>query len=150
MVNILLVEDDYLQAQAIAKVLREHFPELIEQHISTEQEFCRELSHIRGNPPDVIIIDVMLRWTNPSPNMPAMPQEVIQGGYHTAGLRCERRLRELPETGNTPVILLTVLAEVDLTAELKHIDSKVTVFLEKDSDYGPLVDVIAQAAKRLK
>lgn len=148
MVNILLVEDDYLQAQAITKVLKEHFPELIAKHVNTEHDFCRELSHIRGDPPDVVIIDVMLRWTDPSPNMPTMPQEVIQGGYHNAGLRCERRLRELPETANTPVILYTVLAEADLTAELKHIQPKVTVFLEKDSEYRPLVDAITQAAKR--
>lgn len=150
MINYLLVEDDYLQAQAITTVLKEHFPDLVEQHLSTEQEFCRELSHIRGNPPDVIIIDVMLRWTNPSPNMPVAPLEVKQGGYHNAGLRCERRLREHPETVNTPVILYTVLVDVDLTAELMHVDSKATVFLEKDSDYRPLVDAIAQAAKRRK
>lgn len=103
--NVILVEDDHLQAQAITTVLKEHFPDLVEQHVSTEQEFCGKLSHIRGNPPDVIIINEMLRWTNPSPNMPTMPQEVIRGGYHNAGRRCERRLREHPETANTPVFL---------------------------------------------
>jgi len=66
--------------------------------------------------PDVVVIDVMLRWTNPHPEQPERPPDVIEGGFMRAGLRCLERIRANPKLIFSRVILFTVLTKEDLNA----------------------------------
>ena len=61
---ILIVDDDYLQVDLIAEALRKDPNCSLAQirRISTESEFQTFFEKIAGNPPYVIIMDVMLRW----------------------------------------------------------------------------------------
>ena len=148
MIHILLVEDDYDQAESLESALSAHFAESTITKINTECEFNEKLGELEQNTPDIAVIDVMLRWTDPSPNMRDVPNEVKEGGHFEAGLRCERHLRELAETANVPVILYTVLRKEDMTDALKLTNPKITVFLDKDSNYNTLVNEITKLLPR--
>jgi CheY-like chemotaxis protein len=142
--RILIVEDDYLQAQWFAQKITEHFGDVNIDFVGSELEFRERLDSLRRQPPDIILLDVMLRWTDPSPEMVSAPLEIQEGGYFRAGLRCESLLRQSLETREAPVILYTVLEYGDLEAELGHL-GKQTSYLPKDSDTQPLIEAIESA-----
>ncbi len=63
---LLVIEDDYLQANWIQENLQTAFPTARIQRIATELDFRSHLEEIGRDRPTVIIMDVMLRWTDPS------------------------------------------------------------------------------------
>ena len=90
MKQILIVEDDHLQSEWIEIEIKKHFPGVQVEKIATEYDFRIKLEDVKKNPPDIILIDVMLRWTDPSPNMIHAPKDVKEdGGHFHAGFRCE-------------------------------------------------------------
>lgn len=120
MVRILIIEDDDAMCEwlesAIQRELAAFLPKI--EILETEAEFV--LQWLPGFDkgiklkPDVIVIDIMLRWTNPSPEQPPRPPEVIQGGFLRAGLRCLEKIQNCPDLAKTPLILFTSLTEKDL------------------------------------
>jgi CheY-like chemotaxis protein len=140
---ILLVEDDYLQAEWIHDCLRSAFQKLRFERIATEQEFYALVQGISDDYPDVIIIDIMLRWADPSRDMAPPPEEVQEGGFYRAGIRCERKLAGRDDMRNIPVILYTVLERIDLENEIDGLASNVT-YLRKDSDSSALTERIRE------
>lgn len=112
--RVLLVEDDPLQAEAIKQDLAESFPGLTITRIATESAFRAQLDKIASDPPHLIILDAMLRWADPSPDMEPPPEEVLREKHYRAGLRCASLLSEYPHLRDTPVILHTMLEEEDL------------------------------------
>lgn len=140
---ILLVEDDYLQSDWISSNLKNAFSPLKLELIATEEEFYACLPEISKEPPNVVIIDVMLRWTDPKRDMPPPPREVMEGGYYRAGLRCQKELAKNALTENIPVILYTVLEKIDLEQELDGLAKTIT-YLRKDSDSSSLTERIRQ------
>src|SRR5580700_8254064 len=117
--NLLLLEDDHFQAEQIESDLRaglSHTPLTIEL-IKTEYDFRERLKTIVQRRPDVIILDVMVRWHNPARSIPPRPEDVIREKHFRAGLRC---LRLLAETAPAiPVVLYSVLDIDDLEQELQ-------------------------------
>jgi CheY-like chemotaxis protein len=136
--RVLIVEDDYLQADWLEQILREQFPGVEIESIRSEQKFYDWLERMKSSAPDLIILDVMLRWTDPGSGIPA-PEEVSKGGYYRAGLRCEKLLRRAEYTKSTPVILYTVLEALDLGEEIEKISTQ-SIYLGKSSDTVPLVE----------
>ncbi|MFM9961456.1 MAG: hypothetical protein ACKV2Q_09535 [Planctomycetaceae bacterium] len=129
--RILLVEDDYLQADWLQPQFEREYPGVAVDCISTELEFRERLDEIVEHPPDVVIIDVMIRWTDPGPNMQRPPEKMAYDGPYRAGLRCQELLAErLPEI---PVIFYTVLEQIDLDDELSTMRENV-VYLRKDAE----------------
>jgi hypothetical protein len=86
--------------------------------IETEAEFrltwLPEFENGRKTRPDVFLIDVMLRWTDPSPDQPPRPPEVIEGGFMRAGLRCLDLIQRRKSLSESRVIILTALTKKDL------------------------------------
>ena len=105
---LLVVEDDPEQAEAIANALRRRCRNHDVLVVETESEFRRRLAEISEHPPDVAIIDVILRWSDPDPPIPKRPAGVDEGGIQKAGLRCEQLLVLNPATAQVPVIFYTV------------------------------------------
>jgi DNA-binding response OmpR family regulator len=138
---VLLIEDDHLQSEWLAGNLELAFGKVRFERIPTEQEFYSRIPELISDPPDIIIIDVMLRWADPSRNMSPPPQKVKNGGYYRAGLRCQEELARLEETRNIPVVLYTVLERIDLEPQIDALEEKVT-YLRKDSDSNALIDRI--------
>lgn len=138
---ILIVEDDYLQAELIEEALRQEaaLAPLEFERLSTESQFNERFEKLAANPPDLIIMDIMLRWTDPAPDMKAPPSDIEKDGYYRAGLRIEKLLAQDPRTRSVPIILYTILEDIDLEVELKE---ERLHYLPKDSKLGPLVEKI--------
>jgi hypothetical protein len=137
---ILLIEDDHLQAQAIQsglrRLLEQDFPHLVFETISTESDFYAKFGELANRGFHAVIIDVMLRWADPSPNMPEPPAEVVEGGFFRAGVRCKQRLESDERTSSIPTIVYTVLDDSRLPPGLEVVS--------KGGDITPLSDKIRQ------
>src|SRR5438046_675579 len=128
--NILIVEDDYMQFDWINMNLKDAF-NTEPDRIRTEGEFRSSLEDIKTSPPDVIIMDVMLPWEMSDENMVPEPDEVKQEGEYRAGFRCQALLMKYEETKKIPVILYTVQNREDLRDELKELPHNV-MFMPKE------------------
>jgi DNA-binding NarL/FixJ family response regulator len=138
--RILLVEDDHLQAHAIQSGLRillqREYPYLVFTPISTESDLYNRFDEIAEKGFDLAIIDVMLRWADPSPEMPDPPPAVVEGGFFRAGIRCKEKLQSDQRTSSIPVIVYTVLDESRLPPGID--------IVPKGGDFAPLADKIRQ------
>jgi DNA-binding response OmpR family regulator len=67
-----VVEDDKMQYQFLHNALRESktLGPLRVVRISTEKGFNDRFEEIAADKPDVILMDIMLRWADPEPNLP--------------------------------------------------------------------------------
>ncbi len=138
--RVVLVEDDYLQAESIHSWLRQAWPHVEIDRIETEKAFRAQLQSLSTHPPDVIIMDVMLRWSDPSPDFDQPPDEVEREGFYRAGVRCAELLRDDAGTSRIPVILYSVLEKLDLAGELAQ-TSQVR-FLPKSFEPAHLVRLV--------
>ena len=135
--KILIIEDDYVNADFICGQLKQAFHAVELVHIRTESEFLSRLDEIAKAPPDIFIIDMILRWADASEYMAERPREVIEGRYYRAGFRCQQRLYEREETKNKAVIFYTVLERHDLGTLPENV-----FHLHKEPDLGPLIRLI--------
>jgi CheY-like chemotaxis protein len=141
--KITVVEDDHLQAEWIESRLKTAFRGLVVKRINTESDFYRWLDEIvKGSEkPDLFIIDVMIRWADPSPTIAEPPAEVKENGVSRAGLRCKDQVLANSRTKDVPIILYTVLEESDLEKALENRHPGVT-YLRKDSSQESLIRMI--------
>ena len=140
-VKILIVEDDQIQAGFTRPSLEQAFRGSEITHIRTEHEFHSRMDEIANNPPDVVVMDVMLRWTNPARDQPTAPDNVRLEGHYLAGIRCTKLLAENEKTKDIPVILYTVLERADIGAQIASLPNK-TLSLTKASDASDLIQMI--------
>jgi len=138
--KVLLVEDDHLQASLISDTLERAFPYITVEQIRTENEFRSRINKIKSSPPDIVVMDVMLKWTNPSRELVEPPPTVREGGYAKAGLRCVEMLAGQEDLKHIPVILFTVLSFDDLESLPDGI-----LYLSKESPPDELVGRIRSA-----
>lgn len=136
--NIVLLEDDYLQANWIVTALEKHFNAAV-RVVRTELEFRELLPELAASPPDVAVLDAIVRWTNPAPDM-REPSEDAREGPKRAGLRCASFL--LKHCPNIPVILYTVLGQTDLEADVTSPLWAEVVHLSKESSPQSLFEQI--------
>ena len=74
--------------------------------ISTESEFRNRFEEIASNPPNVAVLDVMLRWSDLGPSVQERPDDVREEGHFRAGLRCQRMITSDPRTTGTRVVII--------------------------------------------
>lgn len=134
MIKLLLVEDDYLQMEWASDRLRDAFGAIEIETIRTESAFRSRVASLAADPVDLVVMDIMLPWAEPSPDMPSLPPDVVQDGFFNAGLRCHRLLQENQQTRSIPVILYTALEKSDMPDGV--------ALVQKDADYSTLVDQI--------
>ena len=144
--NIVLVEDDPRQAETIIREVKRHVNNADVTLIKTEWAFREHLSALAESPPDLVVLDVMLRWQDPSPNMVDPPEEVEREGFFKAGLRCARLLDEVDFKKKVPILLFTILKEGDLDEDLVDLPSNV-VHLPKSKDLSILVANVKKYAR---
>ena len=116
MQTILLVEDDFMQAEGLMERIKDQLG-VESDLISTELGFQTRFEEIAQDPPVLIIMDVMLRWADPQPVIQRPPDGY--DGFHRAGIRCLKMLRSDPRTKELPVILHSVLEESDVLPDMK-------------------------------
>ena len=143
--RITVVEDDHLQAEHMEVELKRALNAEV-QRIRTECEFRSQLGDLARRPPNVIVMDVMLRWTDPSVDLEKPPPDVTKEGFQSAGLRCQELLAGRSETSQIPVILYTVLEGEDLKGRVEKSNGPV-VYLPKQADLSGLIDKIRKVVK---
>ena len=128
----LIVEDDKLQFSYIKNGIRQgrNFSNSRIERIATEWEFIEKFESTATEKPDVILLDIMLRWTDPTPSMTLPPPEIAEEGFFRAGVRCEQRLAVDPRTRNIPVIVYSILEKKDFEGEIR--ERPEVHYLEKD------------------
>jgi CheY-like chemotaxis protein len=135
--KILLLEDDHIQRDMIRDVLQKELrAEVICKN--SESEFRRDLEQIAAHPPQAAILDCMVRWANPSREMPVRPPEVPNDPQN-AGLRCGDLLRKDPRTSRVKIILYSVFSKADFDRSLLTGEE---VCLVKEPDYRQLVEAV--------
>jgi CheY-like chemotaxis protein len=120
--HFLIVEDDKLQFSYIKNGIRQgrYFSESRIERIATEWEFIGKFESLATEKPDVILLDIMLRWTDPAPDMTLPPADIAEEGFFRAGVRCEQRLAVDPRTRNIPVIVYSILEKTDFDGEIRE------------------------------
>lgn len=141
---IVIVEDDHLQEAPLQDYLTGTITDAQIETISTELEFRTRLHVLRKHIPDLVVMDVMLRWTFPAPDAVAPPEDVASGGYYRAGLRCARLLADDPQLCGVPVILYTILERSDLERDGEALPKNST-YLGKNTE----LDVLSRKARDL-
>lgn len=139
--KILLLEDDDLQADSLRSQLERGFQDVTVDHVQSEREFRTRLASFEDAPPDIAILDMMVRWTDLHVDMAPPPTDVSEGGHHRAGLRCHHLLRNAPNTCNVPIVLYSVLDPSNYEADVLDGAGPV-VTLTKGTDETRLIKVI--------
>jgi CheY-like chemotaxis protein len=135
--RILIVEDIDPQAFWLIEKLKTLAPGAQISHIRTESAFQDRFDEIRASPPDLVFMDMMVRWADPEKDMRLPPDDYP--GFHRAGLRCVSRLQGDPVTAHIPVIITTVLEDVDFDAD--ELPQSVTL-VTKEVDPARLMEEI--------
>jgi DNA-binding NarL/FixJ family response regulator len=136
--RVIILEDDYLQADWLVKTLKESFGAIDIEVVDSESEFHRSFAKIRKNPPDLVFTDVMVRWALPGPDVPERPDEVKGDAFYRAGFRCLRMLLDAEETRSVPVIVYSVLERDDVTQETSALPPHV-LYVQKNSEVDDLI-----------
>lgn len=136
----LIVEDDKFQyahiKDAITRIRSFSKSKTRIERIATELEFIDKFESIATEKPDVILMDIMLRWTDPAPDVKLPPPEIAEQGFFRAGVRCEQRLAGDPRTSDIPIIVYSILEKKDLEGEITQRPE--VSYLEKDFGVGEL------------
>ena len=143
--RVVLVEDDHLQARWVTETLERAFSHVKVVPVRTEAEFYSIIDGLGSKPPNVIIMDVMLRWTDPAPDMTIPPENVRREGFRRAGLRCVEKLLERDATKHIPVILFTVRSYGDLESPP---DVENVLYVSKESEPEELINRIRTILSR--
>ena len=102
---VLVIEDDSVQANTLARRIQERFPGVKVKIINTESNFHKQLPSLNPAEVRVAVVDMMLRWADPAPEMEMPSQEIIDEGFFVGGLRCRKAL----VARGIPAIIYTVL-----------------------------------------
>jgi CheY-like chemotaxis protein len=138
--RIIIVEDDNRDATWIGDALRAGLNARVEV-IACERDFIERLGTLAADKPDLIILDVMLRWATSSEDLEReveagkVPEKVIKETFLRAGLRCIERLKESDGTRDIPYVIYTGLQENNFAEEVIHISEVIT----KTDDIRPLL-----------
>ncbi|HVN04733.1 MAG TPA: hypothetical protein VMT86_09970 [Bryobacteraceae bacterium] len=135
MLKILLVEDDHLQCDYVRQALTNAFEAQVTT-MTCESEFRRDFESIAADPPDVAVLDIMLRWASPSRDANPAPEDATP--YH-AGLRCAKALSADPRTQDVKIVLYSVLPKEDFAASLLPENA---AYVVKEPDCQNLIDAV--------
>jgi DNA-binding response OmpR family regulator len=140
--RVLILEDDAQQRRDLQSLVEQEFHAEVQTQAS-EFEFRRNLESIAANPPQLAILDVMVKWTKPSREAPPIPADAKQP--ETAGVRCARMLRDNVKTQNVKVILYSVLPKEDF--ETGGIPEGVATVV-KEVEFDNLLDKIRELSRK--
>src|SRR5277367_6798609 len=98
----LIIDDDENFSKAVIERVEDEIPELAGSFdlILTEKALRERLKSKSEFDYDVIILDVMVRWTDFS-----TPDPEEEGGYFRAGIRCLGEIRKLKNGPDIPVLI---------------------------------------------
>ncbi len=113
--NVVLIDGDPVQRKQIIAYLYEGRRPVEVTEIDTEHGFREALPRLIQYPPDLFIIEMIMRWSKcdfglvPS----SFPEDVRRGGRFRAGARIVELLAQSP-IGNVPVVVHSVINAEDV------------------------------------
>ena len=107
-------------------------------NLATELEFYQAIPDLEMAPPALFVIDVMLPYTDPSREMPGIPEEVIKNGWQNAGIRCQLKLAQSAVLATIPVVFWTISSEEQLRKEFSGRLPSNCTYVSKDDDLSRL------------
>ena len=124
MKTIYYLEDDSAYAQLVVAKLEREFPlfrRRCEIHrVSTVKGYLELLGEFKQNrkaKPDLIMLDLMVRYADPEPGDPEVPTE---WSYESAGLRCAAlTLTEFPAI---PIVLYSIVEDADISNDPEYLN----------------------------
>ena len=125
MLKVLIVEDDHLYAHHLKLLFEDVFREVEIFLITSEKQFREDFKAIEDFTPDLVILDVMLRWMTPPLNMSSIPRDGSATGFYRAGFRCLKLLIQSQVLKDTPVIIHSVLEKDEFQEELGNLPMNV-------------------------
>jgi CheY-like chemotaxis protein len=146
--RIVLVEDSYLQVNLMIESLQQAFvhAQVEVEVVKTELGFHERFEEFQRHPPDVFIIDVMLRWTTPSPGLTMPPADVTGGSTTPPGFRCQELLVTSDATRDVPILLYSAFHSSNWESKVRALPPHV-VYLPKD-DLDSILDTIRKFTGR--
>jgi DNA-binding NarL/FixJ family response regulator len=139
--RIVSLEDDEPFWDLLQEALTEAFPGADLVWVRTESEFRQNVKKFAAKPPDIFLLDVMVKWADAAEDMPKPPAEVVKDGYFRAGLRCHKLLLENTITRSVPVVLFTVLERSDVEKVKSELPAG-SAFVGKSGDFRELIRTI--------
>jgi len=146
--KLLLIEDDPLQAEWVTSAFKRDFKHIEVWNIHTERGFLTQIDQIETWMPDLIILDVMIRWTDPAVEMSDVPEDIISEGFLNAGFRCMERISRSETLYAVPIIMYSVLATADIKSQLNKLSPHVFV-VHKDNSPDELMRFARSAVRQL-
>jgi CheY-like chemotaxis protein len=135
--RFLILEDNWQHAELLSGWLHRQFPGVEIRIVETAKRFQHGLDEFVRFSPDVIILDMMVRFTDPDDPDPATGSE--QEDFFTAGARCYEQLRTLKLESR--VIIYSVIDEGDLRKN--NFTELVELHVQKEGeDRSALLDAI--------
>lgn len=136
-VRILLIEDDFMYCEHMAELLADTFPNIAMTVVETESALISSIDDLASEPPDIIISDMMLRWTDSTDIADAMPPGHVMFG----GARCIRAIRERDALATIPVLIITAATSNQYEQHLPDPPSNIET-LTKPVEIDRLIAVI--------
>jgi len=140
--RITLVEDDHLQVELMVRSLRQALGSEVEiEVVRTEEAFRDGFITMQSNPPELFIIDIMLRWTDPQVNMTILPAEFSWKDAEPPGFRCQELLASNSTTRDIPVVLYSAFHDSNWKLKVRRSLPPTVVYVPKD-DLKLVLDAI--------
>jgi CheY-like chemotaxis protein len=118
--RVLLVDDDEMFTATVATVLEDRY------EVSTAASGAEALERIGQNPPDLVVLDVMM--------------EALETGFDVA-----RKLKSDPATAAIPIVMLTGVDQVyDMSSQIDDGWIRCDRYIEKPPDPRTLLATIAE------
>lgn len=139
--RFVVLEDDWQQAESIKEWLESEFSDAKVSVIDTAKKFQRMLPDFKKTPPDVFILDMMVRYTDPDDE--ELRTDNDQDDFLTAGARCHEELRRLGLEGRS--LIYSVTDKDDLAmAKLEYLAD---IHIQKGGDKATLLDAIRKLTR---
>lgn len=135
--RFLLVEDNWQHADIVKEWLEDQFSGSVVRKMRTAKEFHDAFEEIVLDPPDVIILDVMVQYTD-ADDEDLRDEIADEQDMFTAGARCYDKLASRDLAGRA--IVYSVIREEDLRKQ--HLDYLLSAYVQKRPDKENLLGAI--------
>ncbi len=143
----LVIEDDFVYTHSIITELKTEFNNVDILLVETEKDFYERFKEIEQFNPDIIILDVMIRWNNREA-IGEQPSDDLASDFFRAGFRCLELISNSNKLFDVPVVLHTVLDWHALITEVGNLPKHV-VYLNKNSLLDKLLMTIRSSVRAL-
>jgi predicted nucleotide-binding protein len=137
LLQVVILEDNDRDAEWLTEHLERLLPTASIDRIGCESEFHTRFEQLKSNPPSLVIMDLLVRWCDPSTLGQSMPPDVLAEGHYRAGLRCAQMMSGANQTRDVPVIIYSAVSRSDLSGLPPNV-----LFLSKEAGEEGLARLI--------